>query len=175
MIEVLAKKAFGLIPWWLWPLALSVSIGVGVAAYEMTRADLASAQAALSDLQRETATAATRASEDARQKEAQLRATTTATNAKLAEEKRRAKIREDRLVADILSGAQRMSIDAICQPSPAPSDTATAERSGADTQRAELDPEAAAALIAIAAEGDTAIRERNACIEQYNAVREALN
>ena len=176
-MEALAKKAFGLIPWWLWPLALSVSIGVGVSAYQMSQADLARAQTALSDLQRETAMATTRASEAARKKETQLRAEVTARSAKLAEEKRRAKIREDRLVADIRSGTQRMSIAARC-PAPAGqtgADTATAAGSGPEGARAELDSTTAATLVAIAADGDNAIRERNACIQQYNAIREALN
>jgi prophage endopeptidase len=176
-MEALAKKAFGLIPWWLWPLALSVSIGAGVSAYQMSQADLARAQTALSDLQRETAMATTRASEAARKKETQLRAEVDARSAKLAEEKRRAKIREDRLVADIRSGNQRMSIAARC-PAPAGqtgADTATAERAGPEGARAELDPEAAAALVTLTNEGDNAIRERNACIALYNAAREALN
>jgi len=38
---------------------------------------------------------------------------------------------------------------------------------------AQLDPEAAADLAAIPHEGDAAIRELNACITQYNAVRQS--
>ena len=37
--------------------------------------------------------------------------------------------------------------------------------------RAELDPEVAKSLIAITADGDTAIRKLNACIDIYNQVR----
>jgi prophage endopeptidase len=176
VIEAAAKKAFGLIPWWLWPLALSLSIGAGVSAYQMARADLAQAQAALSDLQRETAQATTRASEAARAKETQLRADADAASAKLAKEKQSAKNREDRLVADIRSGAQRLSIAASCPAAgQAPADPGIAPGSGPESPRAELDRSAAEALIAIAIDGDNAIRERNACIQQYNAVREALN
>lgn len=176
MIEAIAKKAFGLIPWWLWPLALSVSIGAGFAAYQMTRADLAQAKAALSDLQRETAQATTRASEAARAKETMLLATTVALSDKINEEKRRAQDTQNRLVADIRSGAQRLSIAANCGPAAGQAATdSTAATSTADGQRAELDPQVAEDLVAIAADGDTAIRERNACIQQYNAAREALN
>ena len=169
-MEAIAKKAFGLIPWWLWPLALSVSIGAGVSAYQMSQADLARAQTTLSDLQRETAQATTRASEFAREKEKMLLATTVALSDKLNKEKSRAQETQNRLVADIRSGTQRMSIAARC-PAPAGqtgADTATVERAGPDATRAELDPEAAAAFVAIAADGDNAIRERNACIQQYN-------
>jgi prophage endopeptidase len=179
VIEAAAKKAFGLIPWWLWPLALSLSIGAGVSAYQMARADLAQAQAALSDLQREHAQAATRASEAARAKETQLRADAAAASAKLQKEKQSAKIREDRLVADIRRGAQRLSIAASCpaasQAPEDPEDPGIAPGSGPESPRAELDQSAAEALVAIAIDGDNAIRERNACIQQYNAVREALN
>lgn len=38
--------------------------------------------------------------------------------------------------------------------------------------RAELDPETADALVAIAADGDSAIRELNLCIDQYRSVQE---
>ena len=40
---------------------------------------------------------------------------------------------------------------------------------------AQLDPAAAADLAAIPHEGDAAIRERNACIAQYNAVKEQMD
>ncbi len=176
MIEAIAKKAFGLIPWWLWPLALSVSIGAGFAAYQMTRADLAQAQAALSDLQRETAQATTRASEFAREKETMLLATTVALSDKLNKEKSRAQETQNRLVSDLRSGAQRLSIAARCQPSSEPTpDAPAAPGSGATGARADLDPATAEALISIAADGDTAIRERNACIDAYNSARETLN
>ena len=175
-MDALAKKAFGLIPWWLWPLALSVSIGAGVSAYQMSQADLARAQTALSDLQRETALATTRDSEAARKKETQLRATTVALSDKLNKEKSRAQETQNRLVADIRSGAQRLSIAARCQPSSEPTpDAPAAPGSGATGARADIDPATAEALISIAADGDTAIRERNACVDAYNAARETLN
>lgn len=174
MIEAIAKKAFGLIPWWLWPLALSVSIGAGFAAYQMTRADLAQAQAALSDLQRETAQATTRASEAAREKETMLLATTVVLSDKLNKEARNAQDAQNRLVADIRTGAQRLSIAAHC-PGQAPADSTAAGGGGAEGARAELDRQAAETLVAIAADGDAAIRERNACIAAYDAARQTLN
>lgn len=174
MIEAIAKKAFGLIPFWVWPLALCLSVGTGITAYALSQASVARAESALSDLQRETAQATTRASEAARAKETKLRADNVAASAKLVREKQNAKELETRLVADIRSGAQRLSIAASC-PSQAPGDSTVTAGSGPGDARAELDRSAAEALVAIASDGDTAIRERNACIQQYNAVRETLN
>jgi hypothetical protein len=171
----LIMQVLGRVPVWAWPVALSLSVAAGAGAHLHGRAQAATAQAALSDLQRETATATTRASEAARAKETQLRADAAAASAKLAKEKQNAKIREDRLVADIRRGAQRLSIAAHCGPGKAPADPSTPPGSGPESPRAELDQSAAEALVAIAIDGDNAIRERNACVEQYNAVREALN
>jgi len=49
--------------------------------------------------------------------------------------------------------------------------------SGSDTRetRAELDRKVAESLIALTAEGDTAIRKLNVCISQYNEIKEKLN
>jgi hypothetical protein len=172
IMQVLAR-----VPVWVWPVALGLSVAAGAGAHLHGRAQAATAHAALQDLQRETAQAATRASEAARQKETKLLATTQAISDQLNQEKRRAQDTQSRLVADIRAGTQRLSIAARC-PSPAGqagADTATAQIDGADTPRAELDPTVAEALVAIAADGDTAIAERNACIAAYNQVRDTLN
>lgn len=113
----------------------------------------------------------------ARDKEAALLKQSEQLKTALAKEIDHAKTRQDRLVADIRSGAQRLSIAAHC-PSPAreaPADPAAAPGAGPEGARAELDPTAAETLVAIAADGDTAIRERNACFEQYDAIRATLN
>ena len=46
---------------------------------------------------------------------------------------------------------------------------------GAATAHAQLDPAAAADLAAITDDGDSAIRELNACIDKYQAVKQALD
>lgn len=78
------------------------------------------------------------------------------------------------LVSDLRDGSRRLSIQVRnCAASgPATSDSASSGGSGpAPAERAELDPEAAETLIAIARDGDRYIRERNACVEAYEAVR----
>ena len=137
---------------------------------EQARADLAKYRA-------EVAGATQRAEAQARQTETTLRTEAETLRTKLAKESEDAKTRQNRLVADIRSGTQRMSIAAAC-PTPAGQageDPAAAPGNGADSARAELDPEVAATLVAIAADGDQAIRERNACIAAYNQVRQLMS
>lgn len=121
--------------------------------------------------------ATAQANNEARAKEADLQAKATVANEQLAKEKDRAKALENRLVADIRAGTQRLSIAARCptHADQTPADSAPAPVDGAEGARAELDPETAATLVAIAADGDEAIRERNACIAAYDNIRETLN
>lgn len=86
-------------------------------------------------------------------------------------EVKNAKLENDRLRASLHNGTLRLSVPtrALCA-------TTDATNSGiklAET-RAELDAETADDLIAIATEGDDAIRDLNLCIDQYNAVESAL-
>ena len=91
----------------------------------------------------------------------------------LNEELTDAKADRDRYLADVRSGALRVSIpvadhcttNATGFGNPGTTD---ADRSQA---RAELDPTAAATLDAIAGDGDDATRQLNACIDAYNTVR----
>lgn len=171
IMQVLAR-----VPVWVWPVALGLSVAAGAGAHLHGRAQAATAQAALSDLQRETAQAATRASEAARAKETMLLATTRAISDQLNEEKRRAQDTQNRIVADIRAGHQRLSIAARCpQPGGAPGANATPADGIADPQRADLDAAVAETLVGIAADGDAAIIERNACIDAYNAARQTLS
>jgi len=80
------------------------------------------------------------------------------------QEETHARIENDRLRADLRSGTRRLSI-AIAQP-PACADRAAAAESGAEA-RAELNPAAAEALVAITDDGDAAIRQANALIDAY--------
>lgn len=83
-----------------------------------------------------------------------------------------AKVKENKLRSDLADGALklRIPVKAVCPLSVSEPATVT---SGGDsgTASAELDRQTAETLIAIAAEGDAAIRKLNTCIEQYNQVR----
>lgn len=133
------------------------------------------ARAALSDYRHKVEEATAQAERQAREAETMLRAQADQLRAQLTQETKHANDAQARLVADIRAGAQRLSVAAHCPAAgQAGADPAAAPGAG-DSARAELDPAAAETLVAIAADGDAAIRERNACIEQYNAARAALN
>lgn len=78
---------------------------------------------------------------------------------------------------DVASGNRRLflptkSTNCSIQPT-----TDTPITSGSDTRetRTELDRKVAEDLIAITAEGDTAIRKLNTCINQYNEIKDKIN
>jgi len=84
-----------------------------------------------------------------------------------------AKVKETKLRADIASGERKLFIPvkaAECAVSAA-TDTAAAGGDHSGTASAELDRKTADDLVAIAAEGDAAIRKLNACIETYETMR----
>ena len=86
-----------------------------------------------------------------------------------------AKVKETKLRADIASGERKLFIPvkaAECAVSAA-TDTAAAGGDHSGTASAELDRKTADDLVAIAAEGDAAIRKLNACIETYETMRTA--
>lgn len=93
---------------------------------------------------------------------------------KLQQDQDHAKNERDRFNADVRSGAVRVSIPvasgqcaAVADPAPAGGNRGQA--------RAELDGETAAALDAIAGDGDDATRQLNACIDAYNTVRDTYH
>lgn len=70
------------------------------------------------------------------------------------------------------AGTERLSIPAAgCTP---PSADATPAQPDPQA-RAELDGQTAETLVTIAADGDRAIRQLNACVDSYNAVRALIN
>ncbi|APA71542.1 hypothetical protein YQ44_18745 [Janthinobacterium sp. 1_2014MBL_MicDiv] len=89
----------------------------------------------------------------------------------LTQEQTHAKTERDRFSLDVRSGAVRLSIPVTSGQCAATADTAAAAGHRHET-RAELDPATAAALDAIAGDGDDATRQLNACIEAYNLVRD---
>ena len=83
-----------------------------------------------------------------------------------------AKLKEDKLRADIASGTFSLRIPVKTQCAVPAADDATAAGGGdSGTTSAELDRQIADALIAITAEGDAAIRKLNTCIQTYEQMR----
>lgn len=83
-----------------------------------------------------------------------------------------AKAKEDKLRADIANGAVSLRIPVKTQCAvPAAGDATAAAGGDSGTASAELDRSTAEALIAITAEGDTAIRKLNTCIQTYEQMR----
>ncbi|MDN2669798.1 lysis system i-spanin subunit Rz [Janthinobacterium sp. SUN026] len=92
----------------------------------------------------------------------------------LTQEQTHAKTERDRFSLDVRSGAVRLSIPVASGHCAATADT-TATAGHRIEARAELDPATAAALDAIAGEGDDATRQLNACIDAYNLVRDTYH
>ena len=92
----------------------------------------------------------------------------------LNQEQTHAKTERDRFNDDVRSGAVRLSIPVTGGQCAAGADTSAAAGHRYET-RAELDPATAAALDAIAGDGDDATRQLNACIDAYNLVRDTYH
>lgn len=95
----------------------------------------------------------------------------------LTQEQDHAKTERDRFMLDVRSGAVRMSIpiaSSQCAASTHAGDSAAAPGDRRQA-RAELDPATAAALDAIAGDGDDATRQLNACIDAYNQLRDTYH
>ena len=92
----------------------------------------------------------------------------------LTQEQTHAKTERDRFNADVRSGAVRLSIPVASGQCAATADSTVAASDQHQT-RAELDPATAAALDAIAGDGDDATRQLNACIDAYNLVRDTYH
>ncbi len=92
----------------------------------------------------------------------------------LTQEQTHAKTERDRFNDDVRSGAVRLSIPVASGQCAAAADSAAAA-SHRHQARAELDPATAAALDAIAGDGDDATRQLNACIDAYNLVRDTYH
>ena len=92
----------------------------------------------------------------------------------LTQEQTHAKTERDRFNADVRSGAVRLSIPVASGQCAATADAAVAANHR-HKARAELDPATAAALDAIAGDGDDATRQLNACIDAYNLVRDTYH
>jgi hypothetical protein len=84
-----------------------------------------------------------------------------------------AKVKEDKLRSDIATGKRKLFIPVQapdCAVS-ASTDAPVTDGDNSGETRAELSGQVSESLIAIASEGDTAIRKLNACIESYETLR----
>ena len=121
-----------------------------------------------SDLKQQAEIAAL--NEKARETEKQMMVVATTYADTLRKSNKNAEKKITTLRANIATGDLRLSIPTqspVCPSSVA--STTTGDNSG--ETRTELDRSVAESLIAITAEGDTAIRKLNACIETYNTLR----
>lgn len=89
-------------------------------------------------------------------------------------EKAHAQTQNDTLRQRVRTGAVRLSVPAVDHGAPQLASgslpTPPVAAGGPAPTRAELDPAAAADLVAIAQDGDNAIRDLNACIDRYHTV-----
>ncbi|SDH89575.1 lysis system i-spanin subunit Rz [Janthinobacterium sp. YR213] len=137
--------------------------------------------ASIAELQRAAATSKTNAATELALDTARVLTLERAAGATLAQradhltqEQSHAKTERDRFNADVRSGAVRLSIPIASGQCAAVTDTAPATGHRRETH-AELDPATAAALDAIAGDGDDATRQLNACIDAYNTVRDTYH
>lgn len=166
-------------PWMIWAaavVALVALLEVKTVRLADAKADVAAEAGAHAETKRLYAVTLAAAISDARKTENELRASLERVQDQAAKEKADAKAREDALVDRVRTGERRLSVAAVC---PGGGGTGlrpgTAGSGGSSVSRAELDPAAAERILRIGFDADQAIRERNACIAAYEAVRSRLN
>ena len=83
-----------------------------------------------------------------------------------------AKVKENKLRADIADGALKLRIPVKAPVCPVSASADSPAPSGDTETRAELDRSVAEALVKIALDGDKSIVYLNSCIDRYNEVRQ---
>jgi hypothetical protein len=83
-----------------------------------------------------------------------------------------AKVKENKLRNDIVSGKLRLFVPVQAPECDVPAAEDTPAPAGYTETRAELDPRIAESLVDLTSRGDQAIRSLNACIDQYNEMRD---
>lgn len=116
-------------------------------------------------LEKDHAEVVLKAEQDARKKEQAMQAEHDALAKKYEKEKKNAQTEIDRLRNRIRAGTVRLSV--ATRGCAVPGNTTN----DAGETRAELDGKTADDLVAIAADGDRAIRDLNLCIDQYKALQ----
>ena len=119
----------------------------------------------IAKLEKDHAETVLKAEQDARKKEQAMQAEHDTLARKHEKEKKNAQTEINRLRGRIRAGTVRLSVPATaCAVSQHPG-------TGIAETRAELDGKTADDLVAIAADGDEAIRKLNLCIDQYKALQ----
>lgn len=155
---------------------LCVLLGVQTVRLSAAKADVAAEQASHSETKRLHAEALAEAISQARQTENDLRSDLERVQAEAVKERESAKAREDALVESVRSGERRLRIAAVCSGgSQTGNDPAVAGGGGAGVQVAELDGQASERILSVTIDGDRYIRERNACVAAYEALRKRIN
>lgn len=166
-------------PWMIWAAAvgaLVLLLGVQTVRLAGAQSDLAVEAKAHAETKRQHAEALAAAIQEAREREHAMQADIEKIQAAAAKERLNAKSREDALVESVRSGERRLRIAAVCTGGGKPGLRApVASGGGAEVQVAELDGAASERILRIGFDGDQAIRERNACVAAYEAVRARIN
>jgi len=125
----------------------------------------------------EVALEVTKANEVSAEKEKQMTQVATTYATVLREKENNANKKIQALRNDVATGNLRLFLPTKSTDCSVQSTTDATITSGSDTRetRTELDRKIAEDLIAITAEGDTAIRKLNVCISQYNEIKDKLN
>ena len=97
-----------------------------------------------------------------------------AQTAQYLEDQNRAKLETDGLRADLRAARVRLSVPVTASSRETAGDSSPAGGAVAEA-RAELVPAVADDLVAIAIDGDAAVRQLNACIDAYDGVRARMN
>jgi RecA/RadA recombinase len=111
-----------------------------------------------------------RLNEESRQKEQKLAQDLNNTSSQLKEANDAITQKQSALDRAINSGRVRLNSSSCVQAA-----TSAASASGNNTEASESERETLRLIAQLAAEGDRAINELNACIAAYNQVREAIN
>jgi len=111
-----------------------------------------------------------RLNEESRQKEQKLAQDLNNTSSQLLEANNAISQKQSALDRAISAGRVRLPASSCVQAA-----TSAATASGNNTETSESDRETLRLIAQLAAEGDRAINELNACIAAYNQVREAIN
>jgi len=107
---------------------------------------------------------------EARAKEAELGQKLARATSQLKQAKNDIKTKQASLTASADAGSLR-----LCPSGSVQADSSSSSASGNTTHESDAERQTVKALIAIAADGDAAITQLNACIATYNQVRETVN
>jgi hypothetical protein len=109
-----------------------------------------------------------RLNDEARAKEAELNQKIAVANTALRKAKDEIKTKQSNINARIDSGELRLPISCPVQ-------TDSSAAAGTGDKGSESDRQAIKDIVSITSDGDAAIKDLNACIAQYNSVRETVN